>query len=162
MKIFINYSDNMIPLEINKNTTIGAIKDKLHYIINLDPESQFLLFKGSVLKNYNSLSRYNIHEGNILTLITFLEESKTIEIIIKTLTGKTIPMRVQPSDKIVDVKFKYRAIEHIENGLYPDSQRYIYEGYQLDDNRTLADYNIKDKSIIYLVLRLRGGKNIFA
>ena len=159
MKIFINYSDNMIPLEINKNTTIGAIKDKLHYIINLDPESQFLLFKGSVLKNYNSLSRYNIHEGNVLTLITFLEESKTIEIIIKTLTGNTVPLKVQPSDKVVDVKFK---LQEIMPRLYPDLQRYIYEGYQLEDTRTLANYKIKDKDVIHLVLRLRGGKNILA
>ena len=120
MKIFINYSDNMIPLEINKNTTIGAIKDKLHYIINLEPESQFLLFKGSVLKNYNSLSRYNIHEGNVLTLITFLEESKTIEIIIKTLTGEIVPLKVQPSDKVIDVKFK---LQEIMPRLYPDLQR---------------------------------------
>ena len=158
MKIFINYSDNMISLEINKNTTISAIKGRLHYIINLEPESQFLLFKGSVLKDYNTLSRYNIHEGNILTLITFLEESKTIEIIIKTLIDKIIPLKVQPSDKVIDVKFKLQEIEH---GLYPDLQKYIFEGYQLEDTRTLSDYNIKDKSVIHLVLRLRGGKNIF-
>ena len=84
MKIFINYHDNMIPLEISKNTTIGAIKYKLQYMVNLNTESQFLLFKGSALKDYNTLSRYNIHEGNILTLITFLEESKTIESQIKS------------------------------------------------------------------------------
>ena len=157
MKIFINYNDNIIPLEVTQTSTINKIKEKLLYILDLKPENQFLLFKGSVLKSYNSLSKYNIHDGNVLTLLTFLEECKTIEIIIKTLAGRTIPLNVQPSDKIIDIKF--RVQEKVK--FVRELPRLIFEGFQLADNRTLADYNIKDKSLIYLVFRLLGGKNAF-
>ena len=64
MKIFINYNDNIIPLEVTQTSTINKIKENLLYILDLKPENQFLLFKGSVLKSYNTLSKYNIHEGN--------------------------------------------------------------------------------------------------
>ena len=99
------------------------------------------------------LSNYNIQEGNIITLYTYLPESKKMEITIKTLTGKEYTLNVEPSNRVVDVKF---MIEKKES-LIIDKQRLIYEGFQLDDNRTLADYKIGSNAVLHLVLRLRGG-----
>ena len=147
MKIFVKtLKGKTINLDVQSLDTIENIKDKINENMKILPEFQVLFFEGKELEEDDkNLEDYNIKSGSIIYLVLRLKG--IINIMIKDIIGYTFKLKVESLGIIRNIKEKIKDKE-----LIPIEQQILFlDGKQLDDEKILIDYNIKNKSNILLV-----------
>ncbi|KAM3262894.1 hypothetical protein ACQJBY_053185 [Aegilops geniculata] len=135
-----------ITLEVMRSNTIYDVKEKIQDKEGIPAVQQRLMFGSDLLVDSCSLEDYNIEEESALTLDLV---PQGMHIFIRARSGKIMTMGVDGEDSLYSVKAKFFD----ETGIPPGRQRLFFAGKQLEDGRTLADYDVQNESTLHVAFR---------
>ena len=138
-----------ITLEVEPSDSVESVKAKIQDEEGIPSDQQYLIYAGKILGNRQTLSDYNVLNEATLHLGCRLRAHGVYQIFVKTLRGKRTTLHVLPSDSIKKVKKKIYGKERIP----PDKQTLTFDGKEMENSRTLNDYNIEKESTIHLISR---------
>ncbi|EGT37453.1 hypothetical protein CAEBREN_19376 [Caenorhabditis brenneri] len=142
------------PLRMRPNDVIYVMKLKMRELLEVPLDRQHLVFEDQKLQDDKTLADYGIETGSMVHFIQLLTiregGSNTINITIKTLYGSAIPLTVYSDDYSYVLMLRIRERE----GFPVHKQRLVFEGRQLEEGMTLAEYGIVDGSFVNFVVRI--------
>ena len=148
--IFVNTSKETFALEVKPSDTVMNVKGRIEEIKGIPPDQQILSFKGLQLEDKWTINVSNVHDEDSLNLCRVVRQRGNMNIFVRTQTDGTFPLMVERSYTIKAVK---SIIQHKE-GIPPDQQRLIYAGKELEEEKTLGDYGVRERATLHLVLKL--------
>ena len=171
MPIFVKYlSGKIFTIEVDKGDTIRNIKARIFNMMSIPSCEQLLIFNNQMLQDNQNLFDYNIQKESTIYIVC--HPHGRVQVFVKIITGKVITLEVKASDTIENCKAmiqdkegiprdQQKLICEVENvrskiqdkkGYSPEQQRLSFSAKQLEDGRTLSDYNIKSESTLLLHL----------
>lgn len=151
MLIFVKtLTGKTIALDVDAAETIQDVKRKLEEKEGISTDRQRLIFAGKRLEDIQALEHYNVQKESTLQLIV----KPSFHIFVKTLTGRTHLINIEPNDSIDTVKDNIFEKE----GIPADQQSLIFRGKRLEDGKSIEEYDICKSATIHLVLKLPCGK----
>lgn len=138
-------------LHVEPSETIASVKTRIREKLGFLPENQVLQLLGSgLLEDAKTVADYYIRDNTDIALAVKTHKSMTISV--TTITGEMHYLEANPTTTIEQFK---AMLSHL-TGVPCDEQRLCFNGRQLDDLRTLNDYNISKGLMLQLILRLKG------
>ncbi|KAL3879515.1 hypothetical protein ACJMK2_031926 [Sinanodonta woodiana] len=137
-------------LEVKPSDTIANVKTKIEAKKSFPRDQQRLIFGGKFLEDEKSLCHYRIEPDYTLHLI--LRPGDFIHICVNIWTRDAITLEVKPLDTIENLKAKIQEKE----GISPDQQCLLFNGKQLEGDKTISDCKIEENSVLFLVSPVTG------